>query len=226
LGIRGSADFLRSRYHGPISGHRVTERVGAGAALLENQPATHRLARSAIAVWRALSGTLGDRTPEVQSAALAVTRMGAFPGSRVASFPGRLSALVRRRTAGRRFEDPAGPPFDRFLHSPGWILLFGLFAIIIGPLFEEMIFRGFMQPLLTRDLGIPAGIILTAAIFGLLHAPEYSGAWQYVVLVGFAGACFGWVRVRGRSLIPSAIMHAGFNFIFFLAALFQNRIQK
>lgn len=117
-------------------------------------------------------------------------------------------------------------PFDRFLHSPAWILLFGLFAVIIGPLFEEMIFRGFMQPLLTRDIGIPAGIILTAAVFGLLHAPEYSGAWQYVLLVGFAGACFGWVRVWGRSLVPSALMHAGFNFMFFLAALFQNRIQK
>ena len=117
-------------------------------------------------------------------------------------------------------------PFDRFLHSPPWILLFGLFAVLVGPLFEEIIFRGFVQPLLTRDLGVPAGIVLTAAVFGLLHAPEYSDAWQYVLLVAFAGACFGWARVWGRSVVPSTLMHAGFNFMFFLAALFQNRIQK
>jgi membrane protease YdiL (CAAX protease family) len=117
-------------------------------------------------------------------------------------------------------------PFDRFLHSPTWIVLFGLFAVLVGPLFEEMIFRGFVQPLLTRDLGALAGISLTAAVFGLLHGSEYSWAWQYVVLVGAAGACFGWARFWGRSLVPSAFMHAGFNFMFFLAAIFQNRIPK
>jgi uncharacterized protein len=117
-------------------------------------------------------------------------------------------------------------PFDRFLHSPPWIVLFGLFAVIVGPLFEETIFRGFVQPLLTRDLGAVAGILLTAAVFGLLHGSEYSWAWQYVVLVGVAGACFGWARLWGRSLVPSAFMHAGFNLVFFLAAIFQNQIPK
>jgi membrane protease YdiL (CAAX protease family) len=117
-------------------------------------------------------------------------------------------------------------PFDRFLHSPPWIVMFGLFAVLVGPLFEEMIFRGFVQPLLTRDLGALAGISLTAAVFGLLHGSEYSWAWQYVVLVGMAGACFGWARVWGRSLVPSTFMHAGFNFMFFLAAILQNRIPK
>lgn len=117
-------------------------------------------------------------------------------------------------------------PFERFLQSPTWVVLFFLFGVIAGPLFEEMIFRGFVQPLLTRDLGIPAGIILTAAVFGLLHAPQYSFAWQYAVLVGFAGACFGWARVWGRSLVPAAFMHAGFNFMSFLGALLHNQILK
>jgi hypothetical protein len=110
-------------------------------------------------------------------------------------------------------------PFDKFLHQPLWIVLFGLFAVIFGPLFEEIVFRGFIQPLLTRDIGNAAGILLTAAVFGLLHGREYSWAWQYIVLVGAAGACFGYARVLGRSLVPAVVMHSGFNAIFFCAAI-------
>lgn len=117
---------------------------------------------------------------------------------------------------------PIHSPFDKFMRTPAWMGVFGVFAVFIGPLAEEVIFRGFLQPLLSRDLGIAAGILITAAVFGLLHGPEYSGSWQYVVLVAFAGACFGWVRFRGRSLIPAALMHAGFNAVFFVAAIAQS----
>jgi uncharacterized protein len=117
-------------------------------------------------------------------------------------------------------------PFDRFLHEPGWLVLFGVFAVLLGPVFEEIVFRGFVQPLLTRDLGNLAGILLTAGAFGLLHGPEYSGAWQYIVLITFAGACFGWARAWGRSLAPAIYMHAGFNTVFFCAALFGMQHQK
>jgi membrane protease YdiL (CAAX protease family) len=104
--------------------------------------------------------------------------------------------------------------------------MFGLFAILLGPLFEEIVFRGFIQPLFARDLGTVAGVLLAAGLFGLLHGPEYSGAWQFVVLITAAGACFGWVRARTGSLVPAIIMHAGFNSVFFVAALAQNHIQK
>lgn len=117
-------------------------------------------------------------------------------------------------------------PFERFLHSPLWIAMFGLFAILLGPFFEELVFRGFIQPLLSRDLGNVAGILITAAVFGLLHAPEYSGSWQYVILIVFAGACFGYARFWGRSLIPAIVMHSGFNTVFFIAALVGTQYHK
>lgn len=117
-------------------------------------------------------------------------------------------------------------PFDRFFHSPGWIVMFGFFAVLLGPFFEEIVFRGFIQPLLSRDLGMWAGIVLTAGLFGLLHGPEYSGSWQFVVLIMAAGVCFGWARAWTGSLIPAIVMHAGFNAVFFVAALTQNQIPK
>jgi hypothetical protein len=102
-------------------------------------------------------------------------------------------------------------PLDDLTSTPGMLVLFGLMAVTIAPLFEEMFFRGFIQPLLSRSLGTLAGIGITASIFGALHAPEYAMAWQYVVSIAVAGVAFGWVRARTNSIIPCTVMHGAFN---------------
>ena len=159
-------------------------------------------------VWRSLGWTV-SRIPLWQ----------ALLGGGILSFVvGLLGAAMRT--------PQVKSPFDRFLHAPFWIVMFGLFAIVLGPLFEEIVFRGFIQPLLSRDLGDVAGILITAAVFGLLHAPEYSGSWQYVILIAFAGACFGYARFWGRSLVPAVMMHASFNAVFFCAAVFGTQYHK
>jgi membrane protease YdiL (CAAX protease family) len=102
-------------------------------------------------------------------------------------------------------------PLDDLTATPGMLALFGLMAVTVAPLFEEMFFRGFVQPLLSRTLGTVAGIGITAFVFGALHAPEYAYAWQYAVCIALAGAAFGWVRARTNSIIPGTIMHGAFN---------------
>jgi len=99
------------------------------------------------------------------------------------------------------------------------LVLFAVFAAIIAPITEELFFRGFLQPLFSRSFGVIAGILITALIFGGLHAPEYSWAWQYASAVAFAGAVFGWVRYRANSIIPSTIMHGCYNTVFLIAFL-------
>jgi uncharacterized protein len=111
-------------------------------------------------------------------------------------------------------------PLDRFLKSPVDLALFAALAVTLAPLFEELFFRGFLQPLLSRTFGMAAGILITALVFGLLHAPEYAWAWQYVVAVSLAGAVFGWVRARTNSIIPSTLMHACYNLVFVIALVF------
>jgi uncharacterized protein len=111
-------------------------------------------------------------------------------------------------------------PLDRFLKSPVDLALFAALAVTLAPLFEELFFRGFLQPLLSRTFGMVAGILITALVFGLLHAPEYAWAWQYVVAVSLAGAVFGWVRARTNSIIPSTLMHACYNLVFVIALVF------
>ena len=48
-------------------------------------------------------------------------------------------------------------------------------AILVAPLFEEMIFRGFLLPALSGRLGAPGSVVLTATLFGLLHGWAYAG---------------------------------------------------
>jgi uncharacterized protein len=111
-------------------------------------------------------------------------------------------------------------PIDEITNTPVSLAVFGVMAVTIAPLFEELFFRGFIQPLLSRTFGVAAGVILTAVLFGGLHAPEYSWAWQYALAVSIAGAVFGWVRARTQSIVPSTIMHGGYNLVFIVALIF------
>jgi uncharacterized protein len=113
-------------------------------------------------------------------------------------------------------------PIRKMLHGPFAIPLFGIFSVILGPLTEELAFRGFFLPLFIRSFGPALGIVLTALPFALLHGPEYNWTWQYVVLIGVAGAAFGWVRYRSGSTFNSAVMHSTYNLTFF-AGLLMNR---
>jgi|tagenome__1003787_1003787.scaffolds.fasta_scaffold20915804_2 uncharacterized protein len=108
-------------------------------------------------------------------------------------------------------------PVESLMESPVLLALFGVMAVTVAPFFEELFFRGFIQPLFSRTLGVIAGVILTAALFGALHAPEYSFAWQYALAVSIVGAVLGWVRVRSNSIIPSTVMHGAYNAVFVVA---------
>ncbi|MFL6451622.1 MAG: CPBP family intramembrane glutamic endopeptidase [Bryobacteraceae bacterium] len=108
-------------------------------------------------------------------------------------------------------------PAESLMSSPVLLSLFGVMAVTLAPFFEELLFRGFLQPLLTRSLGVIAGIVLTAAVFGSLHAPEYSFAWQYAVAVSLVGVVLGWLRVRSDSIIPCTVMHGAYNSVFVVA---------
>ena len=114
-------------------------------------------------------------------------------------------------------------PMKHLMANPTGLLLIGLFATTLGPLCEELIFRGFLQPLLVRSFGAAPGILLTAVPFGLLHLQQYGNAWQSGVLITFAGAVFGMVRHVTNSTRASTSVHAAYNSTLFLALLFSGR---
>lgn len=114
---------------------------------------------------------------------------------------------------GQLLHTPENDLIDKVVDSPASLVLFAVTAVLIAPVFEELFFRGLIQPLLSRTFGIVAGVLITAVLFGGLHAPEYSWAWQYALIISFAGAVFGWARARTGSIVPGVLMHCSFNSI-------------
>jgi uncharacterized protein len=93
--------------------------------------------------------------------------------------------------------------------------LMAVFGITLGPLCEELAFRGLLQPLLVRSLGPVAGIVLAAIPFGFLHYKEYGNSWRHAVIVAAAGAAFGWMRHATGSTKAATLMHSAYNTFFF-----------
>jgi membrane protease YdiL (CAAX protease family) len=114
-------------------------------------------------------------------------------------------------------------PFQQMLDNRPTLILFSIFVIILGPLCEELAFRGFLLPLFVRSLGAAGGIIVTGLLFGFLHAPEYSWSWRHVLLVSTAGCVFGWVRHRTDSTVAATYMHSTYNLTQFAAFVAQSR---
>src|ERR1700683_3693451 len=85
------------------------------------------------------------------------------------------------------------------------------FAVVFGPIYEELFFRGFLFPLLAKTFGAAGGIVLSAIPFALLHGPQNQWAWQQVTMVGVAGLAFGFVRHRTGSTAAATILHASVN---------------
>lgn len=114
-------------------------------------------------------------------------------------------------------------PLEDLLKDPLSIALICLFAITLGPLCEEAIFRGFLQPLFQRSLGPLPAIALACLPFALLHGPEYAWSWRHVVLLFFASGVFGWFRYRTGSTTPPTLMHASYNLVFVIAYLIRGK---
>jgi membrane protease YdiL (CAAX protease family) len=108
-------------------------------------------------------------------------------------------------------------PMKQILSSRLAVLLVGIAAATVGPLCEELAFRGFLMPVLVRSLGPPAGIVLSSLPFALLHGPQYGWSWRHVLLITAAGAGFGYVRYRTGSTTAATVVHAAYNSTLFLA---------
>lgn len=112
---------------------------------------------------------------------------------------------------------------QRLLRDRFSILLVGFFATTLGPLAEELIFRGFLQPLAMRTFGSWLGIAVASLPFALLHGPQYAWSWQHVLLLFLASFVFGLVRWRTDSTAAATFTHATYNLTFFTAFLLQRK---
>jgi membrane protease YdiL (CAAX protease family) len=122
---------------------------------------------------------------------------------------------------GYFLKTPAVSPIPNLITDRASLIAVLVFVVLIGPVFEELVFRGFVFPLLARSLGSGMGIVITAIPFALLHVVTYGLVWQTIVIVGLAGIVFGIARERSGSTAASAMLHVGYNGTLFGVYLIQ-----
>ena len=123
---------------------------------------------------------------------------------------------------------PKSTPFEELFSRPRDACLMAVFAITLGPLmeelffrgflypvlarrFEELFFRGFRHPVLARWMGVAWGIFFTALPFGLIHMFQYGYAWGVVLLIFLMGVVCTVVRAATGSVASSFLVHVGYN---------------
>ena len=75
-------------------------------------------------------------------------------------------------------------------------------CVVVGPLLEEVVFRGFLQPLMIQNFSEKGGIAITAALFALLH-----GVHAFAPLFALA-LLLGVLKVRTQRLAGPILVHA------------------
>ncbi len=86
------------------------------------------------------------------------------------------------------------------LGGGGWLLIS---AVLLAPLFEEIIFRGYTAGILRRLYGGFVAWIVSALIFGLVHVMP-----SVALTATFSGLVLGFFYLRYRSLVMVVTLHA------------------
>ncbi|XP_068666406.1 uncharacterized protein [Aristolochia californica] len=95
--------------------------------------------------------------------------------------------------------------------DPVAMALYAVVVSVCAPVWEEIIFRGFLLPSLTRYMPVWCAILVSAIAFALAHF----NAQRMLPLV-FLGVVMGAVFARSRNLFASMLLHSLWNGFVFL----------
>jgi membrane protease YdiL (CAAX protease family) len=137
---------------------------------------------------------------------------------------------------------PKNIPMDDFFRTPSDVWIIAAFGTLLAPLFEEILFRGFLLPAFaiaydwlslprtpaardlwnsTNKITLPALIfsaVLSSIFFTALHGQQVDYAWPVLLLLFCVSLILTFIRLRLRSVLASTLVHASYNFTIFLTA--------
>ena len=137
---------------------------------------------------------------------------------------------------------PKTIPMDEFFRNRTDIWLITLFGTLLAPLFEEIVFRGFLFPafaiaydwlsLPRTEIALenwhsnnkltPAALVFSAILssicFAALHGKQVAFTWPVLIMLFIVSLLLTLVRFRLRSVLASTVVHASYNFAVFLSA--------
>lgn len=106
-------------------------------------------------------------------------------------------------------------PIEQLFSTRTGILWLMVFGIAVAPFVEETIFRGFLYPVFARKWGIPAGVVITGVLFGLMHAAQLWGGFAQIVLLIVVGIVLTLARARSGTVLASWLIHVSYNSFLF-----------
>lgn len=130
--------------------------------------------------------------------------------------------------ASSRVKDADNVPIQEFLKNRTGAMLLMAMAVLIAPLVEETVFRGYLYPVLARitsavlqffgmefsaatRTGVATSILMTGMLFGLMHAPQLGWTWGLVSLLTLVGVIFTFARAWTGTVFASFLLHLGYN---------------
>jgi uncharacterized protein len=90
-------------------------------------------------------------------------------------------------------------------------LLIGLAIAIAAPIGEEVLFRGLLLQALHRRWGVVPAVVVSAVLFGLVHAQPGRGGVVLVIGTGLFGLVLAVLVLRSGRLGPALVGHAVYN---------------
>jgi hypothetical protein len=135
---------------------------------------------------------------------------------------------------------PKDIPMDDLFRTASDVWLVTAFGTLLAPLFEEILFRGFLLPAfaIAYDwLSLPRtpaaleawhsnnrlsraslifSAVLTSICFCALHGPQTGFAWPVLILLFCVSLVLSYVRLRLRSVMASTLIHVSYNATIFL----------
>ncbi|KAL2544272.1 CAAX amino terminal protease family protein [Forsythia ovata] len=95
--------------------------------------------------------------------------------------------------------------------DPIAMALYALVLVVCAPLWEEIVFRGFLLPSLTKYMPVWCSILVSSMGFALAHFNV-----QRMLPLIFLGVVMGLTYARSRNLLPSILLHSLWNGFVFL----------
>jgi len=86
----------------------------------------------------------------------------------------------------------------------------------IGPIIEEIFFRGFLYSAFKKNWGILPALFLSSILFSLVHLEVYSFVPLFII-----GWLLAYIFEKTKSLFPAIFLHAIYNLILILILLGQ-----
>ncbi|GAV85098.1 Abi domain-containing protein [Cephalotus follicularis] len=95
--------------------------------------------------------------------------------------------------------------------DPVAMALYAVVVAVCAPVWEEIVFRGFLLPSLTKYMPVWCAILVSSVAFALAHFNV-----QRMLPLIFLGMVMGVVFARSRNLLPSMLLHSLWNGFVFL----------